>query len=190
MTKFLDLIGVQTLWNKVKKLIKVDILDKLGVANGIATLDSNNKLSINQLPVLKTINGNSVVGSGNIELDLSLYKIVESLPVLDIDENKIYLVLSNGGGKTGDIYTEYIYANNKWEKLGEYKAEINIEEYLKKIDLNSAIEDLGYVKFTDTSSSTKPGIIIPSQFNKLEGIEERATADIALTETEIREILV
>ena len=51
-----------------------------GAANGVATLGSDSKLTASQLPALKTINGSSIVGSGNITIDLSLYKLVDALP--------------------------------------------------------------------------------------------------------------
>jgi hypothetical protein len=80
---------------------------------------------------LKTVNGTSVAGTGDITIDLSLYKIVSSLPTADIDANKIYLVAS-ASGLEGDNYKEYIYADSKWELIGEYKAEVALVNYYTK----------------------------------------------------------
>jgi hypothetical protein len=80
---------------------------------------------------LKTVNGESVAGTGDITIDLSLYKIVTSLPTADIDANKIYLVAS-ASGLEGDNYKEYIYADSKWELIGEYKAEVALVNYYTK----------------------------------------------------------
>lgn len=80
---------------------------------------------------IKTLNEQSLLGSGNISLDLSLYKVVTTLPTTDIDPNKIYLVLSSASGEA-NTYTEYVYVNNAWEKLGEYKAEVDLTPYLTK----------------------------------------------------------
>lgn len=133
----LNKTGVTKLWNKVKSLTTplsntiTAITNSKGAANGIATLDANSKLTTSQLPTLKTINGNSIIGSGNITLDLSLYNVVTTLPLTNPDPNKIYLVLT-GGGPEGNIYTEYIYVNAKWEELGKYSAAINLEPYIEK----------------------------------------------------------
>ena len=77
MTKFLDLQGLQTAWARTKEyvsnVLKTSVSDRLGKANGIATLGADSKLTPSQLPTLKTVNGQSVIGSGDIAIDLSLY---------------------------------------------------------------------------------------------------------------------
>lgn len=134
MAKFLDLNGLQTLWAKVKELvgnaIKTNVSDKLGKASGIATLGADGRLADGQLPVLKTVNGQSVVGSGNIEIDLSVFKVVESLPEQG-DERKVYLVKAPEKARANkNIYVEYAWVNGEWEQIGEYKAGINLELYV------------------------------------------------------------
>lgn len=47
--------------------------------------------------------------------------VVSSLPTSNISATTIYLV---GGGDTGDLYTEYIYVNSKWEILGAQKVDL------------------------------------------------------------------
>lgn len=44
------------------------------------------------------------------------FEIVQVLPATG-DAGTIYLILSSSGA-TGDIYDEYIYINNAWEKIG------------------------------------------------------------------------
>ena len=114
---------------------------EMGVASGVATLGSDGKVPSAQL-ALKTVNGQSVYGSGNVTIDLTLYKIVSELPDEDIDANKIYLVLGAAGSQ--NTYIEYIYTGTAWEKLGEYKADIDLTPY---------------VKFIDIASSTKAGVV-------------------------------
>lgn len=80
---------------------------------------------------IKTLNGQSLLGSGDITIDLSLYKVVTTLPTEDIDTNKIYLVLSTES-EEANVYTEYVYVEDSWEKLGEYKAEVDLTPYLTK----------------------------------------------------------
>lgn len=102
-----------------------EVTDKEGAANGVATLGADGKLTAAQLPALKSVNGVSVVGSGNISIDLSLYKYVDKLPTTDIDATKIYVTPISGreSGKKNE-FEEYIYIkkyNNQWdwEKLGD-----------------------------------------------------------------------
>ena len=64
-------------------------------------------------------------------LDLTLYVIADSLPTSDIKTNKIYLV-RNASGAGNNIYTEYAYINSAWEKLGEYKADVDLSNYYNK----------------------------------------------------------
>lgn len=87
----------------------------------------------------KTINGESLQGEGNIEIDLSLYKVVTSLPQEDIDQNKIYLVASTDTVPDGELntYIEYMYVNGKWEKVGEYRTAVDLTSYAKKADLDN-----------------------------------------------------
>lgn len=88
---------------------------------------------------LKTINGENIVGSGDIKIDLSLYKVVSALPTADIDENKIYLVLSAAAGEANK-YTEYVYVSGAWEKVGEYKADVDLAPYAKTADVEAKVK--------------------------------------------------
>lgn len=82
-------------------------------------------------------------------LDISLYKVVQQLPTDNIDINKIYL-LADTGGVTQNKFKEYIWVNNQWELLGEYKASIDLTPYLTKEEasrtyaLKSEIGDAAY----------------------------------------------
>ena len=99
-----------------------------GFANGVATLDADGKVPVEQMPTTKTINGASIFGSGNLQLSASLYKIVDKLPTTDIDTSKIYLVPAESF-TTNNYKTEYIYLGDpnkaydesKWEKIGDEK---------------------------------------------------------------------
>lgn len=101
-------------------------LSQKGVANGVATLDANGKVPVEQMPTTKTINGASIFGSGNLQLSASLYKIVDTLPTTGIDTSKIYLVPASATTAKNNK-TEYIYLGDpnkaydesKWEKLGD-----------------------------------------------------------------------
>lgn len=59
--------------------------------------------------------------------------IVNALPTENIDESAIYLVPSEET-ETGNVYAEYIYVDNKWEKLGETPIEVDLTDYVKNTD--------------------------------------------------------
>ena len=109
-------------------------LSQKGVANGVATLGTDGKLTSAQMPATKTINGQSIFGSGNLTVSTSLYKIVDALPTKDIDITKIYLVPAATTADKNNK-TEYIYLGDpskaydatKWEKLGEEQKNTTIE---------------------------------------------------------------
>lgn len=203
--------------SKIAAAVKSNVTDKLGAASGIATLGSDSKLTASQLPTLKTINGNSIIGSGNITLDLSIYTIVTELPATGAN-NKIYLVLTPGGGETGDLYSEYAYINSKWEKFGTYKAEVDLTSYVKFTDTptstKAGVIKIGYtangkkypvlvdanqnayveVPWTDTTynvaTTSANGLMSAADKTKLNSIATSATADSAITESELEAILV
>lgn len=113
----------ESLDNKFNEYIS--LLQK-GQVNGVATLDANGKVPVEQMPTTKTINGASIFGSGNLQLSASLYKIVDTLPTTGIDTSKIYLVPASATTAKNNK-TEYIYLGDpnkaydesKWEKLGD-----------------------------------------------------------------------
>lgn len=90
---------------------------------------------------LATINGQSLENGGNIELDFTVAEFVTNLPeVSTASKSKIYLVASSESG-TQNTYAEYIKitvsGTDKWEKLGEYKAEMDLTPYAKAADLKA-----------------------------------------------------
>ena len=138
-------------------------LSQKGAASGVATLGTDGKLTAAQLPAMKTVNGVSVVGSGNISIDLSLYKIVDSLPTTGIDATKIYIVPAK---TTGDknIKAEYVYTGNpasaydatKWEKLGEAQTNIVVDAELSTTSTNP-IQNKAVKSAVDALNTTVAG---------------------------------
>ena len=61
------------------------------------------------------------------------FSIVEQLPATGA-AGTIYLV-SKAVTATGNIYTEWIYVNNKWETLGD--TTVDLSDYLKKTDISA-----------------------------------------------------
>lgn len=119
-----------------------NIENKLGSgankANGPIVLDANGHIP-STVNAFKTVNGQSILkvngGASDITIDLSLYIIPanNTLPTTGIDTKKIYLIRNTTPSGT-NLYTEYMYVNGAWEELGKYRAEIPIQDYLKKTD--------------------------------------------------------
>ena len=97
--------------------------DTVGKSNGVASLDSNGSVPIEQL--------------GNI--DTTLFLIVRELPTTDIKTNKIYLV-PNKDSQGNNIYVEYLYVENVWENLGEFKPEVNLSGYVTSDEIYQCIK--------------------------------------------------
>lgn len=134
MAQFLDEKGLQALWEKIK-------------GTYLKTAD------------LATVNGQKLSNGGNVTIDLTLFKIVDSLPTTDIDETKIYLV-ANSQTSGSNVYTEYIYANGKWEILGEYKSDIDLTPYVKTTTMNTALATKVDTVNTDGSGNVVSGASI------------------------------
>ena len=82
--------------------------------------------------------------------DRSLFKIVQSLPETPT-ENTIYLIYQTNDGSeeyNSNMLTEYIYIDNRWEKLGEIQLEPDLSDYLK-------IADNPFEKGTGTDSAVQ-----------------------------------
>lgn len=127
-------------------------------ADGPIVLDSNGYISPMINTAFKKINGKSILktygDTSDITIDLSLFVIPadNQLPTTDIDPNKIYLIrqavgsAASPGQDDSNIYIEYLYVNDAWEKIGEYKASIDDTAYLKKTEAKTT-----YVKQTNGS---------------------------------------
>lgn len=89
--------------------------DQIGQPNGVASLDSTGNVPIDQL--------------ANISADL--FVVVPELPAEDIKEGKIYCIKDTSSTAQDNGYIEYAYINNKWEKIGEFKAEPNLSGYAR-----------------------------------------------------------
>lgn len=84
---------------------------------------------------------------GNIDTQVML--VVDKLPNTDIKANKIYLVKNTDSTEDQNVYTEYVYVNWKWEKLGEFKPEVDLSGYAEK---SSSIKKI--YRLTEGSSKT------------------------------------
>ena len=158
--EFLDTTGVSTLWGKVKNHVKTSI-------------DSQQ---------FKTVNGTSVKGEGNIQIDLTLYKVVSVLPTSSIDTTKIYLVKDSA--VDNNSYSEYMYVDGSWEKLGDFRSSVDLEPYAKTEYVNTQLAtkvDKENGKGLSTNDFTTV------EKNKLAGISEGANNySLPLAEPDLR----
>lgn len=103
----------------------------LNASNGIAGLDSKGNVPLAQL--------------GN--LDTTVAEVVTTLPTTNIKKH-IYLV-KDTSGVTQNQYEEYIYTGNisatydasKWEKLGDFRATVDLAGYAKTAEVNTALSN-------------------------------------------------
>ena len=120
----------------------------LNIANGIAKLDQNGNIPLENL--------------GNLDTQIAL--VVNQLPTTDIKTNKIYLVRKNETGED-NAYIEYVYINGSWEKLGEYTPSIDLSEYsLKSQTVSSAafVANSGNTQLQLTNANgSKSSVYVP-----------------------------
>lgn len=160
----------------------------IGSANGVAGLDANGNVPLSQL--------------GN--LDTTVAEVVTALPTTNIKKH-IYLI-EDEDGDTQNQYKEYIYTGDtsatydasKWEKLGEFRATVDLADYAKKEDTVKSIlfesnssTPLKVLKITKANGATETisipnaspgddGFMESSDKRKLDGIANGATADSAI----------
>lgn len=230
--KFLDSNGLTYFWNKIKTFISDNYLSLnggtingdvnisgnvsalqfkktngtstqvliadgsvkgIGSANGVAGLDSNGYVPLAQL--------------GN--LDTTVAEVVSALPTTNIKKH-IYLV-KDASGVTQNQYEEYLYTGDtsaaydasKWEKLGDFRATVDLADYAKK---SEAVNNSSYEATKDTvifsfknindewitgyqvqsASSTKAGVMSSYDKDKLnkisvQGIDDRVEVGDLIT---------
>lgn len=98
-----------------RKLANAVMKESIGIPGGVASLDGNGNVPTSQL--------------GNVDIDI--FMIVNELPTENIKNNKIYCVRDTTSTDENNIYIEYSYINNKWEKVGEFQAKPDLSEYAK-----------------------------------------------------------
>ena len=154
----------------------------IGEANGVAGLDANGNVPLSQL--------------GN--LDTTVAEVVTALPTTNIKKH-IYLI-EDENGDTQNQYKEYIYTGDtsatydasKWEKLGDFRATVDLADYAKKSDTVKSIAFYSYsstpvkmLKVTKAdgteetisipkASSGDDGFMGSDDKRKLDGIENNA----------------
>lgn len=107
--------------------------------------------------------GDGVIIENNIISTEKLYQVVKTLPDKG-KHNTIYLV-SSKNTEENNILTEYIWVNNDWEKLGEFKTDIDLTSYLTKTEAQTTYQPQEKGKGLSTNDYTT------AEKNKLASLE-------------------
>lgn len=159
--QFLDAIGLAYFWEKIKNWVNINYLSLTGgTINGNINISGNvsalqfkktNGTSTQVLIADGSVKGigsaNGVAGldaKGYVplaqlgNLDTTVAEVVTALPTTNIKKH-IYLIKDTDGINQNQ-YEEYIYTGNtsatydasKWEKLGDFRATVDLKDYAKK----------------------------------------------------------
>ena len=87
--------------------------------------------------------GNGIDITNNViscTIDTGLYVVVSTLPAQPAagNENKIHLV-PLASGETQNMYAEYIWKDDAWEKLGEKQIETDLSNYYNKTEVDNLL---------------------------------------------------
>lgn len=215
--KFLDSNGLTYFWSKVKKFVSNNYLSLTGgTINGNINISGNtsalqfkktNGTSTQVLIADGSVKGiNSANGIAGLDangyvplaqlgnLDTTVAEVVTALPTTNIKKH-IYLV-KNASGVTQNQYEEYIYTGDtsaaydasKWEKLGDFRATVDLADYAKKSEAVNSVscetsDDAGRLYLNsingerisscliETASFTKVGLMSPDDKNKLNRLD-------------------
>lgn len=138
----------------------------IGAANGVAGLDANGNVPLAQL--------------GN--LDTTVAEVVTALPTTNIKKH-IYLI-KDASGVTQNQYEEYIYTGDtsatydasKWEKLGDFRATVDLADYAKK----SETVNLSEIKVIQNVLDSTPQGLVLKQVIRFSAIKGGTRVEIAL----------
>lgn len=164
--QFLDAIGLAHFWEKIKNWVNINYLSlKGGTINGNINISGNvsalqfkktNGTSTQVLIADGSVKGiNSANGIAGLDangyvplaqlgnLDTTVAEVVTTLPTTKIKKH-IYLV-KDASGVTQNQYEEYIYTGDtsatydasKWEKLGDFRATVDLANYYTKSQVDS-----------------------------------------------------
>lgn len=178
MSNYIDAIDYMKGHRLAHRVVDHTLDEQKGAANGLATLDGDAKLPVEQIPdYLEAGDGVSVdfnkiglnitAGRGtSIEkgegtelvigstLDVEVFKVVDALPDRPAEgcESKIYVVKASS--EEGNEYEEYIWnaESKSWEAMGAFQ--IDLDTVDKAIKDEAAAREAADATLTETLSST------------------------------------
>lgn len=120
MAKYLNLAGLTAYDSKIKAYL-------------------NNKVSTDLANYYNKTQVDEMIGSvAHLKLE-----VVSTLPTEDIKTDTIYLAPKTKAGES-NTYDEYVYANGKWEKIGD--TEVDLSAYAKSADVAATYATKAQVK--------------------------------------------
>lgn len=137
---------------------------------------------------IKIGSGLNIDSNGTVSVDNKLYILVNSLESVSTpDANKIYLVLNSSSTSETNSFTEYVWitsdTGNKWEKLGEASATVDLADYYTKTEINNKLSPINNsitnlntnkVDKQDVATTSKNGLLSKEDKIKLDSIETGA----------------
>lgn len=135
----LDATSSNPLENRAIKLwldTKANVSDLNQYATKTQLQDKANRSELNNYATKQDIQDLYTAGSGiqiinneiSTTIDTNMWIVVDALPTVNIDPNKIYLLEESQNGDT--IYTEYRYKNEQWVASGQRMPEVDLSGYL------------------------------------------------------------
>lgn len=103
------------------------------IANGVITLGANSITPLTSHQSLANYYTKSEVNSQISSIPKFAIEVVNSLPTTNISSTTVYLLLTSN--ETQNLYTEYIYVNDAWEKLGSQT--LDLSGYALKSDITT-----------------------------------------------------
>ena len=73
--------------------------------------------------------------------NIDTFEIVQELPVTG-KTNKIYVTPTTGETEQGNVFTEWAYINDNWEKIGEFHPEVDLSGYALKSEVQAVHDKL------------------------------------------------
>lgn len=137
---------------------------------------------------IKIGSGLNIDSNGTVSVDNKLYILVNSLESVSTpDANKIYLVLNSSSTSETNRFTEYVWIisdnGNKWEKIGEASATVDLADYYNKTEINNKLSSINNsitnlntnkVDKQDVATTAKNGLLSKEDKTKLDSIETGA----------------
>ena len=121
-----------------------DVLDLFSIIN--------NELYFNGEPLKFKVSNKEdnaiTIEEDGIYINKTLIQGIKFLPVLklpteDIDLKAIYLVPngseSSDSESEANLFTEYVYINNKWERFGTIEFQVDLSDYYTKSEIDNLI---------------------------------------------------
>lgn len=131
-------------------------INKLELSKYVTQDQFSNSIDTNNLLLksnVATVNGQSLINGGNVEIDSSIYKVVTTLPTENISIDKIYLTKASTSTATQTDFECWKYENEEWVDLGPFgSVKIDLSSYLSKAEADQ--------RYAVKSSNTNSALII------------------------------